>query len=81
MCVRNRVLSLLFFQVDNIPPMFELDSTRPLWIVRKSGNIAVWPRGGLFSGPLVVVGAVYEVKGHGLDANHPTAVAESAAGP
>ena len=61
--------------------MFGLDSTRPLWIVRKNGNIAVWPRGGLFSGPLVVAGAMYDVKGHGIEANHPTARTESAAGP
>ena len=29
--------------------MFELDFCRPLWIVLKSGNIAVRPRGGQFS--------------------------------
>ena len=62
--------------------MFDMDPARPLWIVRKSGNIVVWPRGGLFSGPLVVVGAVYEVKGHGgVDTTHPPAATESAAGP
>ena len=69
------------FQVDNIAPMFGLDPTRPLWIVRKNGNIAVWPRGGLFSGPLVVAGAMYDMKGHGIEANHPTARTENAAGP
>ena len=34
--------------------------------------MAVWPRGGKFSGALVVVGAVYEVKGQPLDANSPS---------
>ena len=42
--------------------MFDMDPALPLWIVRKSGNIVVWPRGGLLSGPLVVVGAVYELR-------------------
>ena len=59
--------------------MFELDPNRPVWIVKKSGNIAVWPRGGQFSGPLVVPNAVYEVKGHPLDAETHSPLAVSAA--
>lgn len=51
-------------QVESIAPMFNLDSGRPLWIVRKNGNMAVWPRGGKFTGPLVLPGAAYEVRGH-----------------
>ena len=54
------LLKECYFQVDNIAPMFELHSTQPAWIVCKNGNIAVWPRSGLFSGPLVVAGAMYE---------------------
>ena len=49
--------------VDTIAPMFGLDHNCPIWIVKKDGNIAVWPCGGTFSGPQVTVGAVYEVKG------------------
>ena len=71
-------LSQTSLQVDSIASMFNLDPGRPLWIVRKSGNIAVWPRGGLFSGPLVVVGGVYDVKGHKLDATQLAAAVESA---
>ena len=51
-------------QVESIAPMFNLDLGRPLWMVRKTGNIAVWPRGGIFSGPLVTPGSAYEVRGH-----------------
>ena len=51
-------------QVESIAPMFNLDPGRPLWIVRKAGNIAVWPRGGKFTGPLVTPGSAYEVRGH-----------------
>ena len=58
----NTPLSLIL-QVNTIAPMFELDPNRPIWIVKKNGNIAVWPRGGTFSGPLVTIGGVYEVKG------------------
>ena len=40
-------------QVDNIAPMFDLDPSRPVWIVRKNGNYHgrdnFWP-------PLVTVG-------------------------
>ena len=62
--------------------MFDLDPSRPVWIVRKNGNYAVWPREGQFSGPLVTVGGVYEVKGQTLDEDHQpeakvTAVASS----
>ena len=53
-----------FLQVESIASMFDLDPNRPIWIVKKSGNIAVWPQGGQFSGPLVVPSAVYDVRGH-----------------
>ena len=55
-------------QVESIASMFELDPNRPVWIVKRSGNIAVFPRGGIFSGPLVSPGAVYDVKGNPLNA-------------
>ena len=50
----------------SIAPMFNLDSGRPLCIIRKNGNMAVWPRGGggEFTGPLVLPAAAYEVRGH-----------------
>ena len=51
-------------QVESIAPMFNLDPGRPLWIVTKAGNIAVWLRGGKFTGPLVTPGSAYEVRGH-----------------
>ena len=53
-----------FLEVESIGSMFDLDPNRPIWFVKKSGNIAVWPWGGQFSGPLVVPTAVYDVKGH-----------------
>ena len=40
----------------------------------KSGNIVLWPRGGMFSGPLLAVGGVYEVKGQPL---HPRPASDS----
>ena len=49
--------------------------------MRKSGNIAVWPQGGVFSGPLVVVGGVYEVKGHKVDYTNHIITAESLTAP
>ena len=57
-------ICLFRMQVESIAPMFKLDPGRPLWIVRKAGNIAVWPRGGKFTGPLVTPGFAYEVKEH-----------------
>lgn len=46
--------------------MFELDQCRAIWLVQKPGNVAVWPRGGLFSGPRISAGMTYEVKGQPL---------------
>ena len=63
-CVSFTCLFFACMQVESIAPMFNLDPGRPLWIVRKAGNIAVWPRGGKFTGPLVTPGSAYEVRGH-----------------
>ena len=43
-----------------------MDSSHLIWIVKKNGNIAVWPCGGTFLGPLRTVGGVYEVKAQPL---------------
>ena len=51
-------------QVENIAEMFNLDSRRPVWIVRAADNTAIWPKGGKFTGPLLVHGHQFEVKGH-----------------
>ena len=53
-------------QVNAIAPMFDMDQSRALWLVQKPGNVAVWPRGGLFSGPRISAGMTYEVKGQPL---------------
>ena len=37
---------------------------RPVWLVKKEGNLAVFGRAGKFDGPLVEPGAAYEVKGY-----------------
>ena len=60
--------------------MFEMDSSLPIWIVKKNGNIAVWPRGGTFSGPLITVSGVYEVKGQPLQLK-PTSEPPTSASP
>ena len=54
--------------------MFDLDPKCAIWIIRKSGNIVLWPRGGMFSGPLLAVGGVYEFKGQPL---HPRPASDS----
>jgi len=53
--------------------MFDLDPNRPIWIVKKGGNIPVRTRGGQLYGPLVVPSAVYDVR------SHPPTTAEGAA--
>ena len=60
--------------MNNIAAMFDLDPKCSVWIVRKSGNIVLWPHGGMFSGPLLAVGGVYEVKGQSL---HPQPASDS----
>ena len=62
-----------FLQVENIASMFDLDPNRPIWIVKKGGNIPVRTRGGQLYGPLVVPSAVYDVR------SHPPTTAEGAA--
>lgn len=39
---------------------------RPIWLVKKQGNLAVFPRSGSgrFEGHLIQPGDAYEVKGH-----------------
>ena len=54
--------------------MFYLDPKCAIWIIRKSGNIVLWSRDGMFSGPLLAVGGVYEVKGQPL---HPQPASDS----
>ena len=39
-----------------------MDPTQPLWLVRRNGNIAVFPKGNRFTGPLIAAGWAYEVK-------------------
>ena len=65
--------------MESIASIFDLNPDRPVWIVKKSGNIAVWPWGGQFSGPLLVPGAVFDVKGHLFNAESPTPVAAASA--
>ena len=53
-------------QVDKIAPLFGLDPARPIWLVKKQGNLAVFPHSGSgrFEGHLIQPGDMYEVKGH-----------------
>ena len=57
--------------VDKIAPLFGLDSMRLIWLVKKQGNLAVFPRSGSgrFEGHLIQPGDVYEVKGHCASSN------------
>ena len=82
LCIQRlscHALLSLFSTCVHIASIFDLNPDRPVWIVKKSGNIAVWPRGGQFLGPLLVPGAVYDVKGHLFNAESPTPVAAASA--
>ena len=48
--------------MEKVAPIFGLDPAQPLWLVRKNGNIAVFPKGNRFTGPLIASGWAYEVK-------------------
>ena len=61
-----RVCTLVLF-INLVAPMFDLDPKCAIWIIRKSSYIVLWPHGGIFSGLLLAVGGVHEVKGQPLN--------------
>ena len=43
-----------------------LDLQHPIWMIKRTEDVAVWPREGTFSGVRITPGGTYDVKGQSL---------------